>query len=204
MAKQKHAPTPTSAHNGVSVDYTDDMIRDVLINGIANSDIRLDILGTANILSKSINELIALVEGKEISRHAVPASDISAMSSWQSQKVKQVDPARQANCPQCNKVFKQFTEGRHGWNKKPHKMCIECFRGQRIKNSNRQKSSPPAASSIESETITQVGSVECTISASPSPNATYSVLKHSSQSYSTIISSPRVNGNGHVSGITSG
>ena len=56
-------------------------------------------------------------------------------------------------------------------------MCIECFRGQRSKNSNRQKSSPPAASSIESETITQVGSVECTTSASPSPNATHSVLK---------------------------
>ena len=58
------------------------MIRDTLLNGIVDEDIRRDFLGTADILTSPINTVIALVESKEIARNAVPAIDIASLSTF--------------------------------------------------------------------------------------------------------------------------
>ena len=42
-----------------SADYTNEMIRDVLLAGISDIDIRRDALGTDNILQKPINDVFA-------------------------------------------------------------------------------------------------------------------------------------------------
>ena len=49
---------------GKEVDYTNHSIRDVLLNGIYDPDIRREVLGTKNILKTSVNDVIALVENK--------------------------------------------------------------------------------------------------------------------------------------------
>ena len=54
---------------GLKVDYTDHVIRDTLLNGIVDEDIRRDLLGTADILTSPINTVIGLVENKEIARN---------------------------------------------------------------------------------------------------------------------------------------
>ena len=42
--------------------YTDEVIKDVLLNGIADSDIRREALSTEGMLAKSINQIVAFVE----------------------------------------------------------------------------------------------------------------------------------------------
>ena len=54
---------------GNEVDFTKVNIRDVLI-----ADIRRDVLDTQGILDKSIIDVIAVVESKEMARNALPAS----------------------------------------------------------------------------------------------------------------------------------
>ena len=72
---------------GQSVDYTDQMIRDVLLNGINDSDIRRDVLGTRDILNSLVNELISIVESKEIAQNATPSpSNLSAVSMFRKQR----------------------------------------------------------------------------------------------------------------------
>ena len=68
---------------GKEVDYTNHSIRDVLLNGIYDPDIRREVLGTKNILKTSVNDVIALVENKEMARNALPSSNLSAVSSFQ-------------------------------------------------------------------------------------------------------------------------
>ena len=59
---------------GKNVDYTDHVIRDVLLNGTSDPDIRREVLGTTNILQTPVNDVIALVENKEMARNALPVS----------------------------------------------------------------------------------------------------------------------------------
>ena len=130
-----------SCECGKDVDYTDHAIRDVILNGIADVDIRREVLGTAEILKKPVNDVIALVENKEMARSASSSSNLSAMSSFQQQQRTVTDnqnttPSQsakttQAPCPHCKTLFNIFSVGTRGWNTKPHTMCISCYRTRR-------------------------------------------------------------------------
>ena len=61
---------------GLKVNYTDHMIRDTLLNGIFDFDIRREILGTTDILTTAVNDVIVLIESKEMVRNAIPAPDV--------------------------------------------------------------------------------------------------------------------------------
>ena len=154
---------------GKTVDYTDHIIRDVLLNGIYDSDIRRKVLGTADILRKAVNEVIALVETKEMARNALPPATLSSMSSFQRQRKtpinstptssastpSPVDQGKAANCPDCQCSFNLFTEGARGWNTKPHQVCITCYRAGR----RRQRQRPANVQAIESQPIAQITAV---------------------------------------------
>ena len=58
------------------------MIRDVLLSGIADLDIRREALISMEGMGKSITDVIALVESKEMARNANPAST-STSSLWE-------------------------------------------------------------------------------------------------------------------------
>ena len=66
------------------VDYTDHMMRDILIVGIYNTEIRCDILRVEGITEKSINEVTSLVEKHEMARNAhMVSGSTSAISERQ-------------------------------------------------------------------------------------------------------------------------
>ena len=153
---------------GENVDYTDHAIRDVILNGIADSDIRREVLGTTDILKKPVNDVIALVENKEMARSASSSSDMSAMSSFQRQQravtsnqsttPTQSDKIKQASCPHCKTLFHVFTEGTRGWNSKPHQMCISCYRSRR-RRKRQQRSEPddkPTVNAVDEDPISQI------------------------------------------------
>merc|ERR1711911_285992 len=67
-----HAPlgrtTCTLDANCAGHDYTDAIIKLVALNGIRDPDIKREVLGVSNLRTRNINDLISLVENKEVAR----------------------------------------------------------------------------------------------------------------------------------------
>ena len=156
----------TACTCGQSVDYTDQMIRDVLLNGINDSNIRRDVLGTRDILNSPVNELISIVESKETAQNATSSpSNLSAVSMFRKQKAlnntmttgpSEADKSKTASCPECKVTYHTYTEGARGWNTKPHKICIDCFRARR----RRKKRVTPQRDSASVQTIAAIKSTK--------------------------------------------
>lgn len=153
---------------GNDVDYTDMVIRDVLLSGIADCDIKREVLGWDKILQKTVNEVIAIVENKEMARNALPSSTMSAVSTFRRQKTQSsitppslIDRSQQAPCPDCKKIYHLFSEGRRGWNRKPHRVCIECYRVHRSQRLSSAPSTPqPNIQVVEMEPLSQIATVQ--------------------------------------------
>ena len=65
------------------VDYSTAVVKDVLLNGIADADIKCEIFGDATLGTKSVGEVVTVVEAKEVERDAVssgqaPQADASS------------------------------------------------------------------------------------------------------------------------------
>ena len=94
-----------------NVDYTDNVIRDILLNGIYDLDMRRHVLGTRDIVETPVNDVVALVEGKEMARNALPSASQSAVSTLRRQQKAmtvqpippQVDRSKHGQCPDCQK-----------------------------------------------------------------------------------------------------
>jgi len=72
------------------VDFTDIIVKDVLVTGLADDDIRKELLGWAILDEKDINETISFIEAKEMARYAIdqPAVNGSVSSLYKSIKIK--------------------------------------------------------------------------------------------------------------------
>ena len=132
------------------VNFTDTIVRDVLLAGIADIDIRREVLGTDAILGRAVNDVIAIVVSKEMARNALPTT-AAGISSFRREKATPTgtqstpDRNRTAMCPDCKQTFSLFSEGARGWNTRPHRQCIKCYRAQR--SSRRRDGSQHQASS---------------------------------------------------------
>lgn len=62
--------------------YTDEAIRDVLLNDIAEMDIRREFLSTEKIKTEPITDIIAFVETRETARNANSTPSVSAISEY--------------------------------------------------------------------------------------------------------------------------
>ena len=115
-----------------------------MLVGINDLDIRRDVLSTEDILSKSTSEIVSLVEVKEMGRNATDESaSISAVSSFRRLKKSNTesnvpDRSKQILCPSCSKLFSLYRKRRNGWNAKPFKMCLDCWRAKSNSSTNVQ------------------------------------------------------------------
>lgn len=142
-----------------NVDFTDVVIRDVLIAGIYDIDIRRKILSIPDITSKPVNDIVSMVAVEEMARDALPSNAMtSTLSSTKKDNMRppaNADRNRKSLCPHCNNSFPVFTEGPKGWNSKPHPMCLDCYRARRRRN--RQVTS---SKSENASIVTQMCSIE--------------------------------------------
>ena len=115
------------------MDYANHVIQDVLISGLSDPDIRKDMLGTKDILTKPINDIIVFVETKEMAQNATPSATLSSISTFKQIAKEQLmtpspvpapsDRDRVTSCPDYKASFKMLTEGTQGWNTKPPR-CV--------------------------------------------------------------------------------
>jgi len=102
------------------VDFTDSIIRDVLIAGIEDTDIRREVLGMKDILNTPVNAIVAMVEWKEMARNAlpIPPSASVSSSSYRCQNGKPlntIDTGDAIPCPDCGKNCGSFNSRREIW-----------------------------------------------------------------------------------------
>ncbi len=119
-------------------------------------DIRREVLGTSAILERAVSDVISLVEGKEMARNALPSSASGISSFKRGRPVSAAQPppsdrSQTALCPDCKQTFVLFSEGARGWNTRPHRQCIKCYRGRRVRRSGaspRVDANPPPTSEM--------------------------------------------------------
>ena len=118
---------------------------DVLLNGIADIDIRREALSSENIHDRPINEIIAFVETREIARNASPSIGVSSVSEYRRSRGKgtnrssspsAAEKAKTAPCPDCGNTFHLFSKKQRGWNKRPYEKCSDCWRRCRNKRTD--------------------------------------------------------------------
>ena len=76
---------------GETMDYIDHIFREALLKGIYDLNIHREVLGTTDSLQKSVTDVTALVENKEMVRNVLPFSARTAMSSFL--RIKRAQPA---------------------------------------------------------------------------------------------------------------
>ena len=151
----------------LTINFTDIIVKDVLIAGIADLEIRRDILGIDSVLDKSLTDVITLVESREMARNALPTpSSLDAISSFKKSKSSlharhlTTEQLQTADCPVCKEKYRLFTEGRSGWNTKPHRQCVKCYKERRRRLSNKPTSENSMIQSSEvGGTFAQVSTV---------------------------------------------
>ena len=132
----------------VVADYTTESVKDVLLAGISDLDIRREALSLQDTQTKTVNDIISFVEGREMARNATPtAQSLSALSSYRKgASLPQPAPTtasvqkKTASCPDCKKTFNIFKQRQNGsFNTKPYTKCLDCWR------LSKRKSESPSA-----------------------------------------------------------
>ena len=85
------APEPVH----VDVDYTNEMIRHVIMNGIYDEEIRRDIFGDARIDEMEVTEPFTLIESKEMARDATGCGTNNSISGYRKLSRKQQQQQQQ-------------------------------------------------------------------------------------------------------------
>ena len=117
----------------LQVDFTDEIVKDVLISGLSDDDIRKDVLGWSELDTKTVNDTVIFVESKEMARDALTKQITNASITQKSTKRK---------CRNCNIEIERFT-----WNKRQRKMievslCLPCWRQANPRLKGQQSAAP--------------------------------------------------------------
>ena len=125
------------------VDYSDDLIKYILIKGIVNGEIKKEILSQPDLDEKSLPETITLIENKEMAVRAINTNrdssspDISnaAITAYKLQKDNQSKLSIKAKCADCKIQFNKYTlrkDRRTGRQMlKEFTQCVDCWRKEK-------------------------------------------------------------------------
>ena len=112
-------------------DFTDIIVKDVLVNGIVDEEIRREVFGWEELDNKNINDTVAYVEAKEMARDALnqkPPTN-AAISTYKKSKSTTPEPNQKLKiqCKECKVQIDKFV-----WNKRQKKMievtsCLPCW-----------------------------------------------------------------------------
>ena len=106
-------------------DFTDVMVKDVIITGLADEEVKRDVLGWSDLDNKSLEETVTFIEAKEMARDAMKKGPIVAgISSYKKAKAGESKPSTKILCNSCKTEIEKFV-----WSKRQKKTveCTLCF-----------------------------------------------------------------------------
>lgn len=163
--------------NKTMVDYTSNVVKDVLIAGIADAEIRKDVLGWTELDTKDDKGVVSFVESKEMAHAAFTGTQITGAAGLSSYRkgLKYDEPSDQSlksklllkgKCSRCRKeitLFKRYHSG--NINKTAFKMCRQCHLGKpQSKSDTSSVSAETMSSAVESFFVGSIeDSTSCTL-----------------------------------------
>ena len=158
----------TCCASKAAVDYTSLVVKDILISGIEDGEIRKDVLGMPELDEKSDKDIIKFVEEKEIARNALQMTSTNAgMSSYNKNRKTPANAdttkklAMRSKCQACQKdfaVYKQFPSGK--LNKEPFKSCPSCWKKSKNEKPQPEKNKDETASSDANAIFSFISAIE--------------------------------------------
>ena len=133
---------------GLKINYMDHMIRDTLLNGIADDEICREILGGADMLTytRRQRDCCSSRSQKDGSQRC-PPTEVASVSAVHRvhdadhrarrnatpcrESHNLPDGSKQSRCPLCQRLFQLYKKGFRGWNTTPYTLCIECYGTQK-------------------------------------------------------------------------
>ena len=123
-----------------SVDFTDIIVRDVLITGLVDEDIRKEVLGWEELDNKDINEVVRFIEAKEMARDALTKAPVSNASISTYKKLGNKFGKKSSEkicCSGCHEETDKYV-----WNRRQNKhiectMCLKCWKASRKSSSSK-------------------------------------------------------------------
>ena len=158
------------------------VVKDVLISGVADTDIRKEVLGWSELDTKTDKDVVAFVEEREVATKAWTGSSVgAAVSSGYRKGIKTVeetnDPAIQkklamkGKCSKCSTQISLYVRMRNSGkiNKSPFLMCSKCFRESSHQKKPADASEPQVSGVSESSAIASfIGAIDTPISVAES------------------------------------
>ena len=116
--------------------FTDIIVKDVLVTGLFDDDIRKEVLGWAELDKKGIQNTVGFIEAKEMARDALMKQSVAGVSAYREKSKGDPKGNVFTKCKECKIEMEKFT-----WNKMQHKMiertlCLKCWK---ITNTRRRE-----------------------------------------------------------------
>lgn len=150
------------------IDFTNIMVKDVIIAGLADEDVKKDVLGWSDLDDRSLEETITFIEAKEMARDALNKGSIAAGLSSYKKAQSEAKTTPKVQCKSCKAQIDKLV-----WSKRQKRMiectlCMPCW-----KKSNPRRGKPPSEDSTRDETsaliiggVTTVTSISDTLESS--------------------------------------
>ena len=90
------------------------MVKDLLITGLADEDIKKDVLGCAELDQKSEQGTLTFIEAKEMARNSLTKQFVDAVSAYRKEKAQSFPKTKvYTKCKECKVDMEKCT-----WNKR--------------------------------------------------------------------------------------
>ena len=145
----------------VTIDYTEDIVKLALLNGLADEEVRREVLGTTDIDDKSLSDTVALIDSKETAARAMSADGARVAASAYRKtglhpdrkspptSVSELELMKRKLRCVCGQLTPQF--GRVRGQLREFKSCLTCWK----KSNPRQRKPPPADAEHKAEAMFQ-------------------------------------------------
>ena len=160
-----HTSTKCTCGLEVTADYTTATVKDVLLAGIADLDIRREALSLKDIHKISINDVISFVEDREMARNANPVTNsLSALSSCRNgylqPHMRLVSKISQHHTHTEKTKFTNIKRANRSWNSKPFTKCLHCWRVARRKSEDPPQANCTLSTGIVAQQVSALGFID--------------------------------------------
>ena len=109
-------------------DFTYSIVKDVLISGLYDDDMKKEALGFADLNTQTVQQTVNFIEAKEMARDALSKPFVTGAISSTYKKANMDITKTKTRCKTCKVEIDRFT-----WNQRQHRMiecslCLSCWR----------------------------------------------------------------------------
>ena len=115
-------------------DYTDMFVKDVLIAGLADDEIKKEVLGWTDLDTKTVEETVSFIEAEEMARDAMCKTPpvTASISGYKAQRTTNNGQRTMIQCGTCKSQTEKFV-----WNQRQKKtievsLCLSCWKAANI------------------------------------------------------------------------